>query len=562
MPEIQFKDYSSELPDGIAKDSLLNEYDDFVDAIDFDQAFEGVPANNFLPGTFGVSGTNEGLEYGLDRELGVSFLQSSNYVADTTGWRLSSDGTIEGETGKFRGQIVRVYTADGAITAGDVATLSTTAQEARTQSITGIDSVAFDSKLWSDLFTGSIFQIVEIDRANNLFAAIGRLTAGGVYVSIGYYSKGIIVWSALSTISATTADTPLAICKLSTSKFLVAWKESATSEVELNAVSIAAGVLTVGTTSTLTAFSGGGASLVPLATDKAHLSYLVATNQVNGAVITTSGTTITVNNNTAIESGLTDASGSQACLLGDHKVLVWYGTLTSVVGRLKAITISGTTQTIGTVQTLSTISTPTGDHTRGEMVQLATDKALLFGIDDSDLGSNGVAVIITTSGTTITLGTEVQIGAGAVTELGFGALLQASNRVLLKYIKDAVTFAEYITFSGSTITAGTDFNTAFNNLKFFPNYDLGGLTLNSDNYPFEFFVYEADKVLFLAFASSTSKALGVASETFADNIKGDIVQAGRITGLSGLTVGDEIRDRFDYSVIAVADTTTSLVVFN
>lgn len=89
---------------GVKDTSILSGFH-FTDALDFDQSFEGVPSGSFLPGIFGASDSQEGIQIKSDNTNNESYLQSKNFTSGSTGWRIDSNGDLEANSGTFTGTI-------------------------------------------------------------------------------------------------------------------------------------------------------------------------------------------------------------------------------------------------------------------------------------------------------------------------------------------------------------------------------------------------------------------------------------------------------------------------
>lgn len=444
---------------------------------------------------------------------------------------------------KPEGDIVRRYTASGSIIAGDAVVQGSNASEASAQTPTRLGQV-YEDTTWTTPFA-SIYQIIKLD--TDFYAALGEDSGGNPTVAVARYMAGRLVWSASTDLSSTGSDSPISICKLSTSKFLVAYSMG-TNDVTFKAVSVANWTLTVGTGVALgnNSINGTSGCLNYIADDKAHFVRIPANGSgVLGQVLTTSGTTITDNGSSTLDS-TTSLTNCVSTVIDTNKVMVFFGKTASAYAL--TLTISGTSQSAGSAQTLSSIIFNT--QLGGWIIKLDTDKALITGVTSGNVGK---ALIATASGTTTTLGSEVQIETANAENLQFGAVKVSSGRVLLTYGKSTnLRYGHYITYSGTTITAGTAF-------LIYSSSNNGFIWEGYTNNPFEFFFYDGVKLI-LAYARSTSKAIGVAKDTIANSNIGEIMILGRITGLSGYAVGDEIRDRYNYNIIAIADTTTSLLV--
>lgn len=89
----------------ISASSLLIPQSNYIDSLAFDKMFENISMGNLASGVFGATGTDEGVEMGVDNATNVSYLQSKNYVSGVIGWRLDGDGIVHAVGGAFSGYI-------------------------------------------------------------------------------------------------------------------------------------------------------------------------------------------------------------------------------------------------------------------------------------------------------------------------------------------------------------------------------------------------------------------------------------------------------------------------
>lgn len=145
------------------------------------------------------------------------------------------------------------------------------------------------------------------------------------------------------------------------------------------------------------------------------------------------------------------------CEIGTDKFLIIYQANTSGSGAgIKAvvITVSGTTVTVGTATTIETTgATGTGNA----CAKLNTDKGIIFYRKDSDGTPYGQ--VLTVSGTTITTNTPAQVKSTAVSSASLSAtdlLGTDSGMVTYAHASNANLYAKAYTVSGTTITFNTE----------------------------------------------------------------------------------------------------------
>ena len=274
-------------------------------------------------------------------------------------------------------------------------------------------------------------------------AALSDTKALVVYSADSVLPEAVILTISGATITVGTpvildhASNYFSIAILSSSKALVSYDNYAA-------------ILTIsGTTITKgNSVTAGGSynSLVTLSDSKALLTY--SDNNGAAVILSVSSTTITVGAIMHYTSG-TIAQSISATALSDTKVLVTY--VADSKSNAVVLTISGTTITAGTP-----VLFWSSYYTYISMVTLSDTKALIIYENGSASGSYGTAVVLTISGTTITIGTAIVFRSA---KIGYISSAKLSNTSVLALYEDegdaGYGKAVILTISGTTITAST-----------------------------------------------------------------------------------------------------------
>lgn len=170
-----------------------------------------------------------------------------------------------------------------------------------------------------------------------------------------------------------------------------------------------------------------------VSTDKGLMIVSANSGNAYGIAFTASGTVATTG--TPLDLGGTSKGASVSCLVGTDKVAL------SIAGNVRIITLSGTTLTVGTLSSYDgTATNATAYH---DIVSHQNDG---FIVRNQKAGGSGYEVIAgTVSGTTITLGTLVDITAGG------GMYVISPTQFLLQETISASSQFFIYSISGSTI---------------------------------------------------------------------------------------------------------------
>lgn len=192
--------------------------------------------------------------------------------------------------------------------------------------------------------------------------------------------------------------------------------------------------------------------MIPLDSSRIFVLYqTTSTNALSGVVATYNEDT---NEITAVGSKVDFATAPlnsfDACLLDTDKVAVTYNyTASAAVARVRPATISGSTITMGTEQTLFTAATGIGLDAI-QIRQMTTDKAVAW-LWNSGSPANSRVIAFTTSGTTITPGTEQTPTANVRAASTYLLRLDTDKFILVR--SDSTTgYANVGSISGTAIT--------------------------------------------------------------------------------------------------------------
>lgn len=157
-------------------------------------------------------------------------------------------------------------------------------------------------------------------------------------------------------------------------------------------------------------------------------------------VLTISGTSITVNTPASVTLAGVSARLHQMAVVGTS-FLVSYGRATSITG-LRAITISGTTPTIGAESIVNSV-------TESEVCRLYVSGSIVRTV--TALGTTVQAVPYTVSGTTLTVGTSA---SATISATDIRTLLNSNGNIVALY-NNSGFFATIFKLTGTTEAAST-----------------------------------------------------------------------------------------------------------
>lgn len=193
----------------------------------------------------------------------------------------------------------------------------------------------------------------------------------------------------------------------------------------------------------------GGATRVAtamLSATQALIFYSPTSTSLSVVLATISGSSVSYGTPVSVVASGTDPSHVKALAFNSTTAIVSYYT-TSSLNALRAVTVSGSTVTVGSAVNLTTAAVDTPNS--GYMAMLDSTTGFVGYVNNVPTTR---AVAFTVSGTTITLGTAVTLSS---TDTSFyGATQIASGKVLFGY-NDAATKARVCTNSGTTLTLGT-----------------------------------------------------------------------------------------------------------
>ena len=285
------------------------------------------------------------------------------------------------------------------------------------------------------------------DSGNSGYGTAVVLTISGTKISVG--NKTVFNNGSTNYISAVA---------LNNSQVLVAYNNGGNSNYGTAVVlTINGTTINVGTETVFNNGTTANISAVALSDSQVLVAYSDGGNSYYGTavVLTISGTTIRVGNKTVFDNrntGFISAvalSNSRALIAYRHNGSPYYGT--AVV-----LTISGTTISAGTETVFNSGST-------GYISAVALNNSqVLVAYSDGGNSGYGTAVVLTINGTTINVGTETVFNNGSTNYISAVAL--NNSQVLVAYSDGGNSnygTAVVLTVSGTTISVGN--KTIFNN---------------------------------------------------------------------------------------------------
>ncbi len=295
-----------------------------------------------------------------------------------------------------------------------------------------------------------------------ILTAAENLTAGdrvGISNMLNGYCARAKTVSRSLTITPNVEDTgvfPKTIV-IGTDKYLLVYREDGTSNLKAVVATVnrsnMASPFTFGTVVTITTTQVTAAiytdvlfDVCQLDTDKFAVAYNEsgATTITRLVIATVSGTTITLGTAVNYDSSANAVQGVAIGQISTNKAVVAIGKTTNY--RTLCFTASGTVATIGASAALH--ANLNGTNLR--VVVVATDK---FCVSNDNAGYMQCGTI---SGTTITLGTNVQYDSSATADVNTHALWSpASNVICVSYLRGGSKNFICATISGTTLTFGS-----------------------------------------------------------------------------------------------------------
>jgi len=234
--------------------------------------------------------------------------------------------------------------------------------------------------------------VVYEDSVDNYLAARG-MTISGTTITIG------------TEVTNSLVSTGPNICQLTSTTAICAYKQSGSKAVVL---SLGGTTVSFGSAVTATGNINAGVSISKLSSTSAIMIRDNASNSnyptVN--VMTISGTTITMGSNAVVESLAVSSSNTFLGITGissSGAIAVWKDDA-SDFAKAVAMTISGTTPTIGTVQTITSSTTYSSRSSALQPIATVSSTKAIFVYSAPTTGYGNV-IVLTASGTSLTYST-------------------------------------------------------------------------------------------------------------------------------------------------------------
>lgn len=302
------------------------------------------------------------------------------------------------------------------------------------------------------LTAGTPFEVDANGAAAHAVAKLTSTTAIVVYRDNGVSDFECRVVELDETINA--ADTiegnpggSISVAALTATKAIVAWADS-TNGTEVGIISISGTTCTFETGSVLGMVNAGSMDsrirIVAVTTAAAIVTYSDATNQY-GAYLTVSGTTITEESDVNAEGFL--SSVSMAKLSSTKAIIAYVDEGDSNILKSVVFSVSGTTISAGTPVNLEASDVgDTADQTTA-LAEISTTQVLCAYANDTD--NELEAVVLSVSGTTITVNTPTTVDTWTVTLIAHLALVAFSSTSFALFYDDNMAD---ISVSGTTVT--------------------------------------------------------------------------------------------------------------
>jgi hypothetical protein len=378
-----------------------------------------------------------------------------------------------------------------------------------------------------DLNNGNFFCPIGGDK---FVFVVSATTGSNLNVTVGSIDPNTKTVT-LGTSSAVTADhsttlSVFCISKLDTDKFIVFYRESASSTIIKYRVGTVSGTtITYGTAAT---FATAASAFVQLSasyisTDKGVMIYK-CTTQADGRAIafTTSGTTATAGTPVTMSTSIDEDTPSLVRVIATDKFAIM-AIDGANAGYVQIGTLSGTTITLGTAVQFSTAAIPQAASM--DILSPTTDVIVLAWRNSSTNGLDMIAA--TVSGTTPTFGS---ILATVVTATigNIGIYAESSTSILISASGISGGGVEKVTRSGTTLT---DNGLIIQGVNSNPNKMFG-----LDNGYWAILSVSATAFTIMIQGMS-NQYFGFAESTVSRGGSVGVVTTGKIGGLSGLSPG-------------------------
>jgi hypothetical protein len=312
----------------------------------------------------------------------------------------------------------------------------------------GTTDPSSDSTNWAQVtalpsMAGAIGKFLTTDGSNASWST--PLRKGGSVVN-----SGVLLTSEI--VNRQAAVNRSAMCQLSATKYLVAYSEltGTTMTAVVITKDAATGLFTRGPANALTAFDTRSMSLCPLTSTTALLVYR---NHVNGnllaSVVSVSGNTVTLN---AVSTIVASGDLPNICRISETSVLLSYQDAS--VGKFRTLDISGTSITAN-----AAVNADGGGNAYNFDVELIDPTKF---IAHWTTGSVAKVAIVTLSGTVPSVGTPVNLDATFPNSANGSLVVMSPTSVVGVYVTSSTYIrAVVLSISGTTITVNTPIQLAY-----------------------------------------------------------------------------------------------------
>jgi hypothetical protein len=248
---------------------------------------------------------------------------------------------------------------------------------------------------------------------------------------------------------------PFAITEVDTGIGIAAYRDVDSNQTEARVIDITGGSISVGAQTVYNGTPDGEPDIDKLETDKAFSSVWEggASGYVKGMVLTRSSSTVSSGTlSSAADTG--DVNAAACCVATSSKALVAWDNSTGGA-QMAHFSISGTTATPGTAQSISTRIRPVS------ACRLTSTYSIVFGRRFTATGADRARfILVDTSGTNPSSSDEVDDLSGNLMAGDQGDIARLDDNTAIATWEDDTTspgdtYAVIITRSGSTISVGT-----------------------------------------------------------------------------------------------------------
>jgi hypothetical protein len=439
------------------------------------------------------------------------------------------------------------FTADGAISAGDVVVLNS---DGTVSTVTETTVSASRSSFTSSHYPRGTFDYAYSsgaaydENSGNVIVAYQNNGNTG-YVTVGTVGSGNTITFGTSVSMGTVRGSPF-IVSIGGGKFVISYLNSSYYGAARVATVTGTGV----SLGTATTFASSSQSACPItydeAADKVVIMHKNASGYTSASVGTVSGTTISFGSSTQI--GTITWSTYNLCVYDpiSQKIATTYeqtGTIYSIVG-----TVSGTSISYGSA---SSIGSAGQQITQGALNYDPTSQKIIFAYSDDSNSNYGVMKVGSISGTSLSFGTAVTWKSSSTNQITCVPTTTSGKIAVYgrgHFIGGTVSGTS-VTFDSTLETFDYSGDGWFPGLTYDPVKDKCVIIAGWSSYWVNVYVFNIESV-----SSDNDSWIGVSTQAISDTASGSITVLGGVNDQqTGLTIGTTYYADTDGTLTATAN---------